>query len=189
MRTQFLKITTAVLMSLLFVAPAWSDPGQDGAAGENRRAEMLEKIRIVRMYSLTEALELDEATAAKLFPYLRKHDGTLETLQQNKHKSHRALRKMVKDGNFDEAAAERHFAVILEADIEIAKTERLQLEGLKDILSTEQRVKFVTAKPSFERKIREIIREERRRRRGKQGERGQRGERGGGHMGGPPPGR
>ncbi len=189
MRTQFLKLTTAMMMSLLFIAPVSAEPGRDGTAGENRRAEMLQKIRIVRMYSLTEALDLDEATAAKLFPYLRKHDATLESLQQNKHKSHRALREMVKNDTFDGEAADRHFAVILEADIEIAKTERLQLEGLKGILSTEQRVKFVTAKPSFERKIREIMREERQRRRDKRGERGKRGERDDGDMGGPPPGR
>jgi Spy/CpxP family protein refolding chaperone len=187
MQTRPLKITAVMLLSLLFVAPASAQPGDPGSEdGQNRRTEMLDKIRMVRMYSLIEALELDEAKAAKLFPYLRKHDGTLETLQQNKHKSHRALRKMVKNDSFDEKAAEEHFAVILKADAEIAKTERMQLEGLKGILSVEQRVKFLLAKPSFERKIREMMRDERQRRRGKRGERGERGDK---PMGGPPPGR
>lgn len=167
MKTKLLTTTAIMLLSLLFVAPASAQPAGEGSErGQNRRAEMLEKIRMVRMYSLVEALELDDATAAKLFPYLRTHDGTLETLQQNKQKSHRALRQMVKNDSVDEKAAEDHFAAILAADAEIATTERMQLEGLKGILSAEQRVKFFLAKPAFERKIREMMREQRQRRRG-----------------------
>ena len=166
-------VPTLLMGCLLLAQPALAEPprGDRQEASQDKRKEMLEKIRLVRMYSLTEALDLDESTAAKLFPYLRKHDATLEKLQQNKHKSHRALRKMVKDDKFDSKAADRHFAVILDADIEIAKTERIQLDGLKEILSAEQRVKFVLAKPQFERRVRELMHEERQRRRRHRGER------------------
>lgn len=190
MQSKLLITTAVMLLAVLFAVPASSQPGGTGSAdGQNRRAEMLEKIRMVRMYSLVEALALDEATAAKLFPYLRKHDGTLEKLQQDKQKSHRALRAMVKDDSFDEKAAEKHFAVILKADAEIAETEREQLKGLKGILSVEQRVKFLLAKPSFERKIREMMREQRKRRRGQRQGDGDRGKQGKRNLDGPPPGR
>jgi len=164
-KTCFLPIL--LVGCLLLAQPAAAAPPAEDQreALQEKRKEMLEKIRIVRMYSLTEALDLDEAMAAKLFPYLRKHDSTLEELQQNKHKSHRALRAMLKDGVFDAKAADKHLAIISAADIEIAKTESAQLKGLKDILSAEQRVKFALAKPRFERKVREIIREERHRKR------------------------
>jgi hypothetical protein len=95
---------------------------------------------------------------------------------------------MVKNDSFDEKAAEKHFAVILKADAEIAKTEEMQLEGLKDILSVEQRVKFLLAKPSFERKIREMMREQRKRRRGQRQGDGDRDKQGKRALDGPPPG-
>jgi len=190
MHSRLLKITLLSALSVLLAFPAWAEPpGVDGEDGTARRAEMLKKIRMVRMYSLTEALDLDEATAAKLFPYLRKHDSQLEELQQRKHKSHRALRKMVKNNSFDEKAADSYLREISDANIAIATVEGEQLAGLGKILSTEQRVNFLLAKAQFERKIREIMRDERQRRRGKKGERGGRGDRGDRPMGGPPPGR
>ncbi len=149
--------------------PAGEQPGQRDAP--ERRKEMLEKIRMVRMYSLTEALELDEATAAKLFPYLRKHDAKLEKLQEDKRKQMKALRVMVKSGEFDEKTVNKRLAVISQVQVDIAETEQAQLQGLQSILSAEQRVKFVVARIQFERKVREMIREERRRKRSKRRDR------------------
>jgi hypothetical protein len=182
-KTRFLAALLLAALLLPQAASAEPPSGTEQVPHEMRR-EMLEKIRMVRMYSLTEALELDEATAARLFPYLRKDDSTLETLQQTKHKSHKALRAMVKSGDF-EAKADKHLATISQTNIEIARTEAAQVEGLDRILSAEQRVKFVLAKAQFERKVREIMREERQRKRRKRMERRQGGEPG---MGGPAPG-
>jgi hypothetical protein len=180
-KTQFLA--ALLLAALLLPRPASAEPRAGGEqVPHEMRKEMLEKIRMVRMYSLTEALELDEATAARLFPYLRRDDSTLETLQQTKHKSHRALRAMVKSGDFEAKAADEHLAAISQTNIEIARTEAAQLKGLDRILSAEQRVKFVLAKVQFERRVREIMRDERHRKRRKRMERRQDGEPG---MGGP----
>jgi len=167
-------VLSLVAACLMLATPAASEPPDDRSGPQQkpeRRKEMLEKIRMVRMYSLTEALELDEATAAKLFPYLRKHDSSLEQLQDSKRKHHKALRAMVNSDQFDEKAADKHLDAISQAQVEIAKTESTQLEGLKRILTTEQRVKFVFARIQFERKVREMIREERRRKRSQRRER------------------
>ena len=92
-------VLSLVAACLMLATPAASEPPADRSGPQQepeRRKEMLEKIRMVRMYSLTEALELDEATAAKLFPYLRKHDSSLEQLQNSKRKHHKTFKEAAK---------------------------------------------------------------------------------------------
>ncbi|MBJ95488.1 MAG: hypothetical protein CMP23_13580 [Rickettsiales bacterium] len=181
MQPTFCRLLVLCLSTMLLCSAALAQsPPPDDAAHNQRRAEMLEKIRMVKMYSLTEALELDEATAAKLFPYLRKHDGELEQLQQSKQRSQRQLRKMLKNGEINPQEADRHLSEVNRINIEIATVEGQQLDGLKGILSTEQRIKFLLTKAQFERKIREMIRKERKKHRKRHGK----GPRGGGE---PPP--
>ena len=175
MLSQSLRLATTAALFLLCAAPVSAQPPSDDAeTGTSGRADMLEKIRLIRMYSLIEALELDETMAAKLFPYLRIHDAKLEELQQRKQKSRRALRGMIKSGEFDEKAADIHMNDISDINVAIATTERDQFAGLSKFLSTEQRVRFLAARVQFERKIRDIMREEKKRRRGKRRDRDER---------------
>ena len=60
--------------------PGRSAPDRPGA-GQADKAALKKRIRAMRVWYLTEELELDDATAARLFPVLGKYDDQLEALQ------------------------------------------------------------------------------------------------------------
>lgn len=60
--------------------PGRSAPARPGA-GQADKAALKKRIRAMRVWYLTEELELDDATAARLFPVLGKYDDQLEALQ------------------------------------------------------------------------------------------------------------
>ena len=69
------------------VAPAEARPdrarpqvGQKAAGNGGKRDKVKQRIRIMRAMVLTEQLDLDEATAGKLFPVLDKYDDVLAKL-------------------------------------------------------------------------------------------------------------
>ena len=55
-----------VILCLSFAAPAGAEPPPPNDAGEEEREAFMSRLRMMRMYAFTEALELDEPTAAKL---------------------------------------------------------------------------------------------------------------------------
>jgi Spy/CpxP family protein refolding chaperone len=149
--------------ALLLPAVALADPPDD--ARDHDRERMHEEMRIVRAAALTEALELDEATATKLFPYLRGFDVRADELHQQKRERRKALRGMVKTEEFDDDLIDEHLQALGEIDVELAQIRAEQLGGLDRILSAEQRVKFLMVQQKLEERVRQVIRRERRERR------------------------
>jgi Spy/CpxP family protein refolding chaperone len=158
------------LLALLIAAPAAAQPEDgpppDREASQEDRDKMMDRVRMMRMYALTEALELDEATAAKLFPYLRQGDQAIERLHEEKRTFKKQLRDMAQSETYDDQVITKLIRGISELDIAIAKERSTQLQGLSKVLSSEQRVKFLLVRSRFEGEVREMMREERRRTRG-----------------------
>jgi len=122
------------------------------------------------MYALTEALDLDEETAAKLFPFLKAQDDKIKDLHKAKRTHTKELRKMIRDNDFPKRAANEHIAALGKVDIELAQAHVAQTEGLERLLSTEQRVKYVMVREKLEREIRKTIRQHRKQRMGGDGD-------------------
>ncbi len=158
------------ILALLLAAPAAAQP-HDGPPPDGpppsaeEREKMLDRIRLMRMYALTEALELDEPTAAKLFPYLRQGDKAIEGLHEEQRTFKKQLRDMAQSGAYDDQVVTKLVRGISELDIAIAKERAKQVQGLGSILSSEQRVKFLLVRQRFEGEVREMLRDERRKRR------------------------
>lgn len=171
-----MRLLIALTAALLFAVPAAAQPMEDPPPpgeepSEEEREKMMERIRMMRMYALTEALELDEATATKLFPYLRKGDQAIEGLHHEKQTFKRQLRKMAQADEYDDQVVTKLTRGIAELDVAIAKERAEQLKGLTPILSAEQRVKFLLVRSRFESEVKEMMREERRRKRSQRRER------------------
>ncbi len=139
--------------------------GAEGHAEGEESQRMKERVRMMRMYALTEALELDEATAAKLFPYLRSGDETIHQLHDERRTHRRALHRMMKSEEVNAKALDKHIEALERLEIELARAKAEQIRGLKPILSPEQRLRFVVVQERFERRMRGMLREEQRRRR------------------------
>lgn len=169
--------TAALLLPASAQAEHPPPPAEDGQqeASPEHREKLLMRIRLVRMYALTEALDLDETIAAKLFPFLKGQDDKLKDLHVAKRTHSKALRKMVRAGDFPQRAADEHIEALGRIEIAIAELRAAQAAGLKKILSTEQRVKYVMVREKLEHEIRKTIRQHRQERMGGEGRRHRRG--------------
>jgi len=163
-------MTTLLLIAAL-AAPvtALARPGPPPEEDPEARERVMERIRIVRVAALTEALELDEATATRLFPYLREGDGRLEEIHQQRRGHMKAMRRMVRDEQIVEKEVDRRLAELAELEVEQARIHAEQLEGLKDILTPEQRIRYLLVRRQLDERVREVIREERLKRKRERG--------------------
>ena len=156
--TTLLFVAALALPSLAVAEPPPPPPEEQD---EEAREQMSERLRIVRAAALTEALELDEATATRLFPYLREGDRQREEIHRARREHMKALRKMVRDEAIVEAEVDRRLGKLAELEIEQARIQAEQLDGLKGILSPEQRIRFLLVRRHLDERVREVIREER----------------------------
>ena len=155
-----------------------SPDSHEAMEDEGKQKKLMERIRLVRMYALTEALDLDEATAARLFPYLKAQDEVMKSLQDRKRQTRKALRKMVRKDSFPRGEVKALTRELASIEVERAEAEKRRLEGLREMLTPEQQVKCVMVREKLEREIMKIVREHRRKRMGEDrpGRRGPRGE-------------
>ncbi|MEO0137762.1 MAG: Spy/CpxP family protein refolding chaperone [candidate division WOR-3 bacterium] len=122
--------------------------------------EIIEKVRI---YKLTEELDLTEEQMTKLFPKLK----AMRKDEQEFYRQRGTLIKELKN-LLDEKADEGEILKILNKLQELQKkrheTQLKEFEEIRQILTPIQQAKFIIFQEEFEREIRELIREVRRRR-------------------------
>lgn len=168
MRTLLFTILTAITIAFALPAIAQDpgpgpDPHDDRERGSKEdRERFKERLRLMRMVALTEALELDEATAAKLFPYMREGDAAQGEVHDAIRQHRKALKQMAEDENFDDKAIDEHIAAIGKLEEKMAGLRAEQVAGLKRILTAEQRLKFLLTRAHLERELRQALREHRR---------------------------
>ncbi|MDQ3298743.1 MAG: hypothetical protein M3619_19355, partial [Myxococcota bacterium] len=118
----------------------------------DRRDAVKKKIRAMRAYTLTEELELDEKSAAKLFPVLAKWDEVSDKLIVQRLDVQRRLAAAtavpgdpkVLDKLIDEAIANQKAFWDLEDK---------RLSELRKILTPTQTARLIVVLPAFERRI------------------------------------
>lgn len=143
--------TVALLVALVVVAPVASAQRGLGPVAADKRERIKKKIRALRAYTLTEELQLDEATAGKLFPALAKYDDELDRLLQQRAdierrlkasgdlKDPRALDKLI-----DEAVANQKA---------FWESQERRTAELRKILTPVQTARLLVVLPEFERRI------------------------------------
>jgi Spy/CpxP family protein refolding chaperone len=136
------------------------DRGRPEESDEKREA-IRKKIETVRIWKMTEALHLNEATAAKLSAYLTQFDQQRRDLAMEQLKSVRELRQVLQTGKPDEASLRRRLDKI-ERDYQAIHDIRMrEYSGLKDILTTEQQARYLIFQHEFQREMRDLISEAR----------------------------
>lgn len=146
-----------VCMSLLgFVEPALAQPAAPSAQQQQRRDKVKQRIRALRAYTLTEQLELDEATAAKLFPALAKYDDEFDKLLLARAD---VLHKLDGAGAIKDAkAVDKLIDEAVANQRAIWDTEAKRLDQLRKILTPAQVARVLIVLPAMERKIQNQLR-------------------------------
>ena len=167
----------ALLVLCLLATVAHAQPRARRAPADttqDRREAIKKKIRVLRAATLTDELNLDEKSLAKLLPALAKWDDVTEDLLRKRvdiqrrlenvdPKDHKAIDKLI-----DEAVANQK---------SFWELEEKRLAELRKILTPPQIAKLIVVLPAFERRIQNQLR--RAIARGRAGDAGRRGGAGG----------
>ena len=149
----------ALLIALVVAAgaptAAFADKDKDRSG---KRAQVLERIRTVRAARIVEILNLDQATATKLFAVLDRFDDQILPLKMELGQTRRELRKVIDAATFDEAAAVKLIDRLTAARAQIAKLEDQRAAEVRKVLTVKQYATLVVALPEVERQIEKAIR-------------------------------
>ncbi|MFQ5842703.1 MAG: Spy/CpxP family protein refolding chaperone [Thermodesulfobacteriota bacterium] len=138
----------------------WNDESPQAI---EKRKKVRERIALIRMWKLTEELDLTEETGAKLFPILRKYDEKWIGLQKDRRALMQQLRKALEDEATSDKEIEGAMERVETNAMAVSDLLRQQRQDLKGILSPRQQAKFILFQRQFQREIRRIIAEARQR--------------------------
>lgn len=128
--------------------------------------EQMEKVRkrieTLRMWRLTDVLNLDEKTSTQVFPLLSKYDRKRTEVEQSLRSSMKELRESLKEKR--EGSLKNILDKLEENHKAHQRIKEEEWAELKKILTIEQQAKFILFQQEFEREIRKIIAEARERR-------------------------
>jgi Spy/CpxP family protein refolding chaperone len=128
-------------------SPAAAD---DHRTPEQLRKEVLERMRALRAWKIVEALKLDEATSARLFPILSRYDEREMAIAAERHVIMRDLREATEAAHPDDA---RLTATLNKLLANRAAQRALHDDRIKDVrkvLTPVQQAKLVLLLPRME---------------------------------------
>ena len=141
--------------------------GAQGEGGEapppgHRREKVLKRIEMLRAARLTEELDLDEATAGRLFPLLHRFSERRAALSRERGEIKRQVKAEFGAEKPDPAKVAKHLdrLAALQKDLAGAWTE--EYEALKGVLDPIQRARYYKFQKEFEGEVRQLIRDVRR---------------------------
>jgi Spy/CpxP family protein refolding chaperone len=141
--------TTIVLGALLPVLAAAQE-------GDDPHARVREQWRMMRMWKLTEALSLDEATGSKLFPLLNKYDDQEDAVHRDMRDADQALRAALNSGKDTRKLTELVDRMIKNQD-RIGQIRMERIREARKLLSPVQQAKLALLMPRIERHFQRMI--------------------------------
>lgn len=123
---------------------------------DDKRDKVRQRIRALRAWKLTEALDLDEDTAAKLFPIINGFDEKIEKVMKRHRKLKKKLKKALEDG--DSAALDKLIDQAVKQQRSLWNLQEKRFEAVRKVLTSEQAAKIFVVLPQIDRKIQKEIR-------------------------------
>jgi Spy/CpxP family protein refolding chaperone len=147
--------------------PEEEDVGEEEptpSSREERRAQIFKRIETFRMIRMTEALNLDEETAARVFSRLRPIDQKRWGLIQERSQLRREMKKATDAGKVDSRQLEGWRKSLRENQQALEKLGEEELKALEGLLTPEQQARYLLFRERFQEELKERIREARERR-------------------------
>jgi Spy/CpxP family protein refolding chaperone len=168
------KMRTKVFLTamVLFVAAATTSFAQQGPPGgtryenpdargdapaEEKRAEIRKKIEAVRIWRLTDELNLDAPTSAKLASFLNTMDRQRMEIAREQRMTMKELRRLLNSPKPDEPRLKVALNKLEKSHHDVQLLRDKELSGLKDILTIEQQARYLIFQQEFQREIRQMI--------------------------------
>ncbi len=149
-------ILCLALNGTLALAQPPDEPMYREDLSKEKREKVRERIETMRMWKLTQALDLDETTSAKLFPLLNTYDRKRAGIQNEIRSSMKELREAL-DANQDSALT----ALMDRLEAGHKKLETIKEDErneLKKVLTPRQQAQFLLFNMKFNHEIQSMIR-------------------------------
>jgi len=127
------------------------------ALSEKKREEIRRKIEAVRIWRLTEVLNLDAATGAKLSSLLSSMDLKRRDVMKDYTHAMKELRVYVGSAKPDESKIKLALETIEKRHHDMEAIRDQELSGLKTILTVEQQGRFLLFQQEFNREMRKMF--------------------------------
>ena len=152
-----------LLLTVMLLAPAIIFAQPRGMRGQ-KMAPRREQIEMLRIWKMTEELELSEKQADKFFPRLRLDDKKIEELEMERQSLFRELHKDAMKGGMDEKVLDEKIERISDIESKILRDRVKFIKNMDDLLSIDQRAKLMVFRHRFRDRMENMMREARKRR-------------------------
>jgi|Deesub1362A_J573_1020465.scaffolds.fasta_scaffold00882_13 Spy/CpxP family protein refolding chaperone len=157
--TMLVSILIMGFASYALAIPDFDNP--EGPPPREDHEKIRERIETLRMWRLTKALDLDEATASRLFPLLNRYDKKRYRIEKAVRKDMRDLKRALDSRRMDEL--QEILQRIEDRHRELQRLNDEERAELKRILTPEQQARYLLFQYRFKRELREMIEKARRR--------------------------
>jgi hypothetical protein len=155
------RAALALVFALCFGGIAGAQPrdrrgGPDPQLAQDRREAIKKRIRVLRAATLTDELDLDEKTLARVLPVLAKYDDVTEDLLKKRIEIHQKL--TTTDATRDPRGVDQLINQAIANQKAFWELEERRLAELRKILTPGQTARLLIVLPEFERKIQNQLR-------------------------------
>ena len=154
--TQMKKL---LLFSVLIFAPVSLFAQPPGGQFDRMMKPRREQIEILRIWKMTEELDLTEQQADKFFPKLRSEDKKIEELEQQRQMIFRDLHENVKNGKIDAKELDKTIDNLTEIETDIIQKRANFVRDLDGILSTDQQARLIIFRHKFRERMVDMMRD------------------------------
>jgi len=139
--------------------PSQAPPFNNNRQRENPR----QRLEMLRVWKMTEYLELDESQAARFFPALQSMQERRYALDSTTISLHGIIRTELQEGEVNQQQVNNWRQEILNNQEQKVRIQREFMETLPEYLTAEQQAKYLIFEQQFQQILWDIIREDRER--------------------------
>lgn len=133
------------------------DQGPGAPPSPERREQVRKKIEAIRVWRMTEELDLDEKTAAKFLPAISALSHQRNELARENLETMRELRIYLRSGKPDEKEIRNALDRLEKIHRELTNIREKEISAAKAHLTFEQQAKYIIFQQEFQREISDMI--------------------------------
>ena len=149
-----------ILFSILLIVPISLFAQPPGSQFDRmRKPPRRQQIEMLRIWKMTEELDLTEQQAEKFFPKLRNEDKKIEELEQQRQKIFRNPHEDVKKGEIDAKELDKTINDLTEIQTDIIQKHARFIRDMDGILSTDQQARLIIFRHRFRERMVDMMRD------------------------------
>ena len=149
-----------ILFSILLIVPISLFAQPPGSQFDRmRKPPRRQQIEMLRIWKMTEELDLTEQQAEKFFPKLRNEDKKIEELEQQRQKIFRNLHEDVKKGEIDAKELDKTINDLTEIQTDIIQKHARFIRDMDGILYTDQQARLIIFRHRFRERMVDMMRD------------------------------